>query len=525
MLALTALQCPSLPSGTVRYYGKVMLFSGISQERLRNQDRRANTRLNSELRFIVGKKDRTELFPVGGEWSEVDGGDPSVDRSALIRTAVRHLLEFTSVDLSHCSDWSKFMELHYERDGFKEVTVIFVPKLWTIPALPVLDSGVAAVDQQDVPSDDADAAPASADSNAGAPESADVEMEDATPKEHSAPETKPAEETAVEDAETTGDEKAASRAEEEAKPAANEEKPEAVPLAQTVTSETDTVTLIAAVPKGVKLKVMSLTLNGLLEYDETDHFEQTFEVSLFAELFQEMLQREFGDMVLEAMVRFSNARQELVRPLSERPPPAKKARMEEVPTQVPVPEENATGDSGVGDVDGEAMDIDSVSGDTQATKGENVGGTIDGTPAGAPSVDGARVDGESVDGDAVDGEAVDGEAVDGEPAAGEPIDGEAVDGEAVDGEAVDGEAVNGEAVDGEAVNGEAVDGEAVDGEAVDGEVVGGDPVGHEAISGPGPVLDRRSTVINPSKPGLLGSTQCTVELWLTPACTGNMRTQ
>ena len=34
------------------------------------------------------------------------------------------------------------------------------------------------------------------------------------------------------------------------------------------------------------------------------------------------------------------------------------------------------------------------------------------------------------------------------------------------------------------------------------------------ISGAGPVLNRRSTVINPSKPGLLGSTQCKVELRL-----------
>jgi hypothetical protein len=43
-----------------------------------------------------------------------------------------------------------------------------------------------------------------------------------------------------------------------------------------------------------KLRLMTISLDGLLDYDVSDKYESTFEVSLFAELFAEMLQRDYG---------------------------------------------------------------------------------------------------------------------------------------------------------------------------------------------------------------------------------------
>lgn len=46
--------------------------------------------LNNILKFAVFKKDRS-LFTIGGPWNAaIDGGDPSVDCSCLIRTAIRY---------------------------------------------------------------------------------------------------------------------------------------------------------------------------------------------------------------------------------------------------------------------------------------------------------------------------------------------------------------------------------------------------------------------------------------------------
>lgn len=47
------------------------------------------------LRFAVLKKNNS-LMAIGGPWDTVDGGDPSVDDSSLIRTALRFVYEVLS---------------------------------------------------------------------------------------------------------------------------------------------------------------------------------------------------------------------------------------------------------------------------------------------------------------------------------------------------------------------------------------------------------------------------------------------
>lgn len=54
------------------------------------------------LRFAVLKKN-SSLMAIGGPWDSIDGGDPSVDESSLLRTALRFVLQPTSYKLNHVS--------------------------------------------------------------------------------------------------------------------------------------------------------------------------------------------------------------------------------------------------------------------------------------------------------------------------------------------------------------------------------------------------------------------------------------
>ena len=45
-----------------------------------------------------------------------------------------------------------------------------------------------------------------------------------------------------------------------------------------------------------------ISLDGLLDYNENDKLEETFEVSLFAELYHEYLCRDFGNLILRSLV-------------------------------------------------------------------------------------------------------------------------------------------------------------------------------------------------------------------------------
>ena len=55
--------------------------------------------------------------------------------------------------------------------------------------------------------------------------------------------------------------------------------------------------------KPIQVRTVSITLNGLLEYDRSDDDELTVELSLFAEQFNEMLMRDHGFNIYQALVR------------------------------------------------------------------------------------------------------------------------------------------------------------------------------------------------------------------------------
>lgn len=47
------------------------------------------------LRFAVLKKEHC-LMPIGGLWDPIDGSDPSIDASSLVKTAMRFVCTFNS---------------------------------------------------------------------------------------------------------------------------------------------------------------------------------------------------------------------------------------------------------------------------------------------------------------------------------------------------------------------------------------------------------------------------------------------
>uniref|UniRef100_A0A0D9WR99 DBC1/CARP1 catalytically inactive NUDIX hydrolase domain-containing protein n=1 Tax=Leersia perrieri TaxID=77586 RepID=A0A0D9WR99_9ORYZ len=137
---ITSGKASSTKISEVIWNAKVLLMSGMSNSAfaditsLRSTDERV-VHLNNILKFAVFKRERS-LFAIGGPWNAaIDGGDPSVDCSCLIQTAIRHVKELVQVDLSNCTQWNRFLEVHYNRVGkdglfsHKEITVLFVPNL------------------------------------------------------------------------------------------------------------------------------------------------------------------------------------------------------------------------------------------------------------------------------------------------------------------------------------------------------------------------------------------------------------
>ncbi len=52
---------------------------------------------------------------------------------------------------------------------------------------------------------------------------------------------------------------------------------------------------------GERWRSATISLDGLLDYDEDDKEEPTLELSLFAEAFQEMLSRDYGCHILASL--------------------------------------------------------------------------------------------------------------------------------------------------------------------------------------------------------------------------------
>lgn len=218
-----------------------------------------------QMKFLLGRKEE-EAVLVGGEWSpSLDGLDPKGDPQVLVRTAIRCAQAQTGIDLSACTKWWRFAEFQYLQPGPPrrlQTVVVYLPDVWTI--MPTLEEWEALCQQKAA--------------EAAAPPTQEVPVE-----------TEPTEQAA------DASEQAADTSKQ------NAENPEV-----TAQQEMDT-DLPEAPPPPLEPAVVArpgcvnLSLHGIVE-DRRPKERISFEVMVLAELFLEMLQRDFGYRVYKMLL-------------------------------------------------------------------------------------------------------------------------------------------------------------------------------------------------------------------------------
>lgn len=234
---------PEIPEGVGKVTARVMLLSAIKPEEPEDDKKKVVLpHLSKRLKFLVAKKANGGLMSIGGTWSAAkDGGDPKQDKT-LIKTAIRHCKEICGIDLTPCKKWYKFIEVKYNRaSGAEDRTVVFLPDIWNHLATKGPVNVYKQVNREEVEVE----------------EEVEVDIE----------------------------------VEEESEAKEGEEK-------KTVTKKIKKKVTTKKVVDNVTVRSMDLSLNGILEYDLQDKHEETVELSMFAEAFDEMLSSKFAKQVL-----------------------------------------------------------------------------------------------------------------------------------------------------------------------------------------------------------------------------------
>ncbi|XP_066895972.1 cell cycle and apoptosis regulator protein 2 isoform X4 [Kogia breviceps] len=214
-----------------------------------------------QIKFLLGQKEE-EVVLVGGEWSpSLDGLDPKGDQQVLVRTAIRCAQAQTGIDLSACTKWWRFAEFQYLQLGPPrrlQTVVVYLPDIWTI--MPTLEEWEALCQQK-------------------AAEAAPPPQEETEPTEQAADASEQAADTSKQ----------------------NAENPEV-----TAQQEMDT-DLPEAPPPPLEPAVMArpscvnLSIHSIVE-DRRPKERISFEVMVLAELFLEMLQRDFGYRIYKMLL-------------------------------------------------------------------------------------------------------------------------------------------------------------------------------------------------------------------------------
>ncbi|NP_001090254.1 cell division cycle and apoptosis regulator protein 1 [Xenopus laevis] len=139
------------PDADHTYSAKVMLLASPSLEELYHKScalaedpievREGFQHPARLIKFLVGMKGKDEAMAIGGHWSpSLDGPNPDKDPSVLIRTAVRCCKALTGIELSLCTQWYRFAEIRYHRPeethkgrtvpAHVETVVLFFPDVW-----------------------------------------------------------------------------------------------------------------------------------------------------------------------------------------------------------------------------------------------------------------------------------------------------------------------------------------------------------------------------------------------------------
>ncbi|XP_062319317.1 cell division cycle and apoptosis regulator protein 1 isoform X2 [Osmerus eperlanus] len=353
------------PDANHTYSAKVMLLANPSLEELYHKScalaedpqelRDAFQHPARLIKFLVGMRGKDEAMAIGGHWSpSLDGADPEKDASVLIKTAIRCCKALTGIDLSLCTQWYRFAEIRYHRPeethkgrtvpAHVETVVLFLPDVWhCLPTRSEWEGLSRGLREQ--LAEKLSAERKEADGEQEEEEKDEEELKEVTTPTHWAkldPKSMKVNdlrkelesrslsskglksqliarltkqlkvEEQVEEAKEP--EKPESLAPEEEEPQRVEEDREEEERKKQEELERqrrekryilpDEPTIIVHpnwAAKSGKFDCSIMSLSVLLDYRLEDNKEHSFEVSLFAELFNEMLQRDFGYRIYKAL--------------------------------------------------------------------------------------------------------------------------------------------------------------------------------------------------------------------------------
>ena len=88
-------------------YKEILIFSD-------SHSRESLTHPSRVLQFLVGVKGKNETMAIGGPWSpSLDGPNPESDPRVLVKTAIRTVKALAGIDLTNCTQWRRFVDIHY----------------------------------------------------------------------------------------------------------------------------------------------------------------------------------------------------------------------------------------------------------------------------------------------------------------------------------------------------------------------------------------------------------------------------
>ncbi|XP_074446306.1 cell division cycle and apoptosis regulator protein 1 isoform X9 [Larus michahellis] len=291
------------PDADHLYSAKVMLMASPSMEDLYHkscalaedpQELREGFQHPARLvKFLVGMKGKDEAMAIGGHWSpSLDGPDPEKDPSVLIKTAIRCCKALTGIDLSVCTQWYRFAEIRYHRPeethkgrtvpAHVETVVLFFPDVWhCLPTRSEWETLSRGYKQQLV------------EKLQGERKEADGEQDEEEKDDGEAKEISTPTHWSKLDPKTMKEEE---RKRQEEMERQRRERRYILP------DEPAIIVHPNWAAKSGKFDCSIMSLSVLLDYRLEDNKEHSFEVSLFAELFNEMLQRDFGVRIYKALI-------------------------------------------------------------------------------------------------------------------------------------------------------------------------------------------------------------------------------
>ncbi|KAK7112745.1 hypothetical protein V1264_012146 [Littorina saxatilis] len=351
------------PDADHKFCAKVMLLTCLSlddlyskscalaQDAPESQDSFQHpTRL---VQFLVGTRGKNEPMAIGGPWSpSQDGADPEDNPQVLIKTAIRTTKALTGIDLSKCTQWYRFAEIRYLRAETStkparvETVVLFLPDVWRCAPTRLDWMNLQKAYTQKLQKKlNPDAEETEEPQEEGEPKKEPTHFSLLDPKslklqelrdeldsralsskglksqliarltkallleeeadviDKAQKEKEEEERKAQEEVEEKEKEKkdAAQKKEDEEQERKKKKERQQLEKRYTLPESPAIIVHPNTVAKSGKFDCSVMTLSVLLDYRPEDNKEHSFEVSLFAELFNEMLMRDFGFTIYKAL--------------------------------------------------------------------------------------------------------------------------------------------------------------------------------------------------------------------------------